>query len=157
MYDLGQVLSAAKARLDLIIQLEQETNELLSAPLEELSALLERRQSTLTGYIEADRRLKELCGGSEELSAAIELKCDFSSLPSDLKPLLELSLAARASINRILKTEPEIAARLEREKAAILKKIESLNESSIAAANKYYRSFNTSLSREAAAENNKTI
>ena len=155
MNDLGPVLAAAEEKLKLIRQLERETNELLEAPFESLRSCLERRQATLEGYLEADRRLKELCSGSEKLGAVIGLKCDFGSLPDELKPLLELSLSVRAAANRILRTEPEIAARLEREKAEILKNIESLNASSSAAANKYYRSFGTASGREAH-ENNKT-
>lgn len=157
MHDLGPVLTAANAKLDLINRLERETNELLQTPMENLMTCLECRQATLKSIIEADNRLRELCAGSDELIAAVDLTCDFESLPIDLKPLLELSLSARASINRIMKTEPEIAARLQRERASLLKKIENLNTSTIATANKYYRSFNTALGREAAAENNKTI
>ena len=47
MHDLGPVLTAANAKLDLINRLERETNELLQTPMENLMTCLECRQATL--------------------------------------------------------------------------------------------------------------
>ncbi|NLL46133.1 MAG: hypothetical protein GX250_04915 [Clostridiales bacterium] len=141
MYDLAPVLTAAEKRLDLINQLEQETNDLLLAPIERLAECLESRQVTLESFIEADKHLRALCS-SGDLEAIIDFTCDLSDLTPELVPLFELSLSVRAGMNRILNTEPSISARFELERASILNKIEDLNAGATAAANKYYRAFN---------------
>lgn len=142
MYDLAPVLSAAEARLELIIQLERETNDLLLIPIDKLAECLESRQETLERFMEADKNLKALCNSQDDLRAVIDFSCELGALPSGLVPLFELSLSVRAGMNRILNTEPSISARLEMEKSSILSKIEGLNAGATATANKYYRVFN---------------
>lgn len=142
MYDLAPVLSAAEARLELIIQLERETNDLLLIPIDKLAECLESRQETLERFMEADKNLKALCNSQDDLRAVIDFSCELGALPSGLVLLFELSLSVRAGMNRILNTEPSISARLEMEKSSILSKIEGLNAGATATANKYYRVFN---------------
>lgn len=143
MYDLAPVLSAAEVSLELITQLERETNDLLLIPIDKLAERLESRQETLESFIEADNNLKALCNSRDDLRAVIDFSCELGALPSGLVPLFELSLSVRAGMNRILNTEPSISARLELERSSILNKIEGLNASTTATANKYYRVFNT--------------
>jgi len=157
LYNLSPVVSAAEDKLTLINQLEYETNELLFSPVDKINQCLKRRQTILDSLIEAESHLKALCEGRDKLTEVINLKCDIGGLAPELSSLFELSLSARAGINRILKMEPQISARLAEEKSSILKKIEGLNTGATATANKYYHSVHKTAKKSFAANNNKTV
>lgn len=125
---------------ELLSCLEKETQQLLDLPMEQLEACLQRRQALLDRLAKTGMEIVKECENRERLQACVSMQCDMTALSVEEEGLMDLLLAVHARSNRITKLDFLVFRRLETERDAIKKKLERLNTSGAAVAEKYYQS-----------------
>ena len=140
---------------DLFFQIERITYEISEAPIDQINELLDTRGNLLEQVIRSDNKIKSLV--DENLKSVLDCSCDISGLSEEQKELFEKALSIKAVVNRIVKNEDIIRLRIENERDSLLKRIETMNNSSKTVAESYKRSVKTGLSQGLGANKKKTV
>jgi hypothetical protein len=130
----------------LFAEVESITNEMATAPLEQLEELLDTRGRLL----EQAKAVTDKADGlplDEGVRSVLKGNCDMTKLEGDMALIYEAAMSVRAVVNRIVQNESTVTMRLESEKEALRSKIEAINASSNSVAETYERSLATGLSQ----------
>ena len=137
IYRIGQLLAKKK---ELFARYEQLTVQMLTCPIETLENLTIQRQKLCDRIDnldkEMDQKAKELPDG-QTVVQALRLKCLRNQVPDQYLDFFDKVQEIFAIANRVRQMDPEIAARLESEMAALTDKIKENNRSVTAQAAKF--------------------
>lgn len=125
---------------EILSKLEEETRQLLELPMEQMEASLQRRQVLLDRLSKVSLEIESACENQERLWACVSMQCDMSALSEKEKELMDALIEVHARSNRITKLDRLVLKRMEMERDMIREKLERLNTSGAAAAEKYYQS-----------------
>jgi malic enzyme len=133
----SQILERMQREKQMLLQAEQITEEMQTAPGEELAALTARRGR----FIEEASRLHEeerrLCAGDPLLLAAWSNAADPEKLSPGSRQIYDASLAVKAVANRIRRNSEPARRHLEQEQKILKDKLDELNSSPAKAIEKY--------------------
>lgn len=152
-----QLVDLLLKKKELFLELEETTSDMSVVPFESLVDRMEQRGQLLEEIGRIDGEIKEICQGDDEARAALNHTCDREGLTPELEQLYDLSLGIKAVVNRVMKYEEQITMHLEFEKKRIEEKMEALNVSGSAVANRYHQSVQTGIKRAFGTESDKLI
>lgn len=125
-------------RLSLALKMEALSEQLLTAEQSELGDLVAQRGLCLSKLIALDQAIASLTDGQSVWQKVI--KPDGTVLTDEQRLLEDQCQETRAALNRIQQNEGVIAQRLNSEKAAVIKNLETLRGGSGSAAKAYHQS-----------------
>lgn len=141
-----QLLDLLKKEQATLASVEQLTEQLLYAPIEDLDSLLSQRLSFIQSAAEFRRNFAQQYQAAGKM-AAID---DPSLAPAADQPeqaIRQISLTIRATVERIRLYDPAVNQRLKMEQDRLLTKLQSFYSSGARAAEKYFKSVQTGLGR----------
>ncbi len=142
---LEAILALLAQKRDLFLEFERVSNGLCTQAVDELQQGMEQRGALLRQVCGLDEQLRGLCGGDTALRDAVDNRCGRGDLPPDLARVFDASMEVKAVVNRILNGEEATRRHLEQQREQILQKIEAMNSSASAVAEKYRRSVQTGM------------
>lgn len=157
MNNSNEILKLLNEKKILFLEVEQITNDIMSAPVSDIAATLERRGKLLDSVVLLDQKISAFVGNDAVVRSVLNNTCDASSLSKEYSTLFEASLKIKAIVNRIRNSENGIKERITTERDNTLAKIERLNQSSVSVAEKYKRSLETGFPQGRGFDSNKKI
>ena len=157
MVNIEKLIKLLKAEREIFLEVEALTNQMMTSPTEELSDLLSERGSLLQKAVSIEDEINEEVIDSEDIRNVLRNRGDMSKLSDDSAAVYDASMSVKAVINRINRLEDDVRSRIENERNAILKKIESINSSSNSVAENYKRSVQTGFPQLTLFDKEKTI
>lgn len=141
MTNRAQALQLLQEKEKLLLQVEQQSEQMLNMHVDELAAAVNNRQRLLQQVQEKDRQLRQLCEEDQPLRDALNQ----TVVPGDdeLQRLYRASMAVKAAANRILQGEGSIERHMQAERERLKGKIEKLNRGSASAAKRYRKAMET--------------
>lgn len=138
--EICRLVELLARKQELLSELEEETRRLLELPMEQMEASLQDRQVLLDHLSKVELEIEKACENQERLRACVSMQCDMSALSEKEKKLMDALIEVHARSNRITKLDRLVLKRMETKRDAIREKLERLNTSGAAAAEKYYQS-----------------
>lgn len=143
--DNNEVLSLLAAQYSDLSNVEKRTEEILYAPADDFSDLIDQRGLLLEKAVLVENTLKKAGAENETLRNALNGSAEPGSLSEELKRVYEASLRVKAVLCRIRRLEPQVVTRMENERAEVLSHLEGLNASSNSVAASYSRALQTAV------------
>lgn len=135
--ELSEILSLLASQQSDLVQVEKLTEQILYAPAEDFSDLINQRGTFLEHAVLAENRLKQAGSGDGSLRSVLNGSAEPGALSPELREVYETSLRVKAALCRIRRLEPQVVTRMENERAEALSHLEELNASSNSAAAGY--------------------
>lgn len=154
---LTEILSLLREKKELLLEIEQVSNEMKNAPAEELMSLFTRRGELLERAKTLGERIDLLAEGDETLTAALKNSAEPGTLEGELFSVYDESLRIKAVANRILREEEGIKEHIQAEKDGLLEKLQGLNSSSSSVAGSYRRCVQTGMPADPLGRKTRTI
>ena len=131
------------SKKELFFQLEELTEQMSLLEVDALAVIMETRQRILQEISVLDEQIVAFCDEDEELRTALNHKCRKQDLSPELAKFYDVSLAIKATANRIVQNDEHIQMHMEFEKKRALEKIQQLNTSGPVVASRYHNSAQT--------------
>lgn len=138
MENIHDLHENVQQRLSLALKMESLSEQILTAKQSELGDLVAQRGFCLSKLIALDQTIASLTDGNSVWQTVVHP--DGTVLTEEQKFLDHQCQETRAVLNRIRQNENAIAKRLNSEKAAAIKNLETLRRGSGAAAKAYHNS-----------------
>lgn len=122
------------------LEMEGITERMVVAESEELEKEMEKRNQCFERARQIQQQLAELSGENPQLAEAIALEGNEREYTGALAEVYEAAYAVRAVVNRLLQNDVLVRERLEIEREKLLGKIQMLNQSGSAVAQRYRKS-----------------
>lgn len=136
----AEILSLIAEEKELFLKIEQATEAMCTAPVEEIEGLFEQRQQSFERVVSLRERLGELSEqGGSEVKAVLHNSCRRSGLQPELGAIYDAAMGVRAIANRIQQYDPLVEAHLKSLQDEIMAKIEKINQSGTSVAGQYSR------------------
>ncbi|NLV86904.1 MAG: hypothetical protein GX025_06775 [Clostridiales bacterium] len=147
MSNKPEILELLTKKKDLFFEIEDLTEKMKYAPVEELSDIFEARGKVLSLVGEIDNEIRELSYEDKALKSLLNNSSSPEGLSGMAADIYKASLSVKAVANRVLNSEPELMSRIEDEKQKILSRIEEMNSSSHSVAGSYMKSVQTGITQ----------
>jgi len=157
MDNILKIIGLLETQRGVFSDIEEITRRMLDEDIENFSPLLEERGKLLEKAVSIEEEIRLISHEDQRIGDVLGNRCDMTAIPDDLAKVFEASMRVKAIINRIKNMEEDIRLRMEAEREAILKKIESLNVSSNSVAGNYKRAVQTGFPQSHLGEGKKTV
>ena len=142
-----EILRHLEEKKRLFLEFEQETEQMCFAPINEIEKHMQIRLDLQEQIEDLDEELQalydQLPGAREAASHAAKRQ----DLSEPLGKIYDLSMQVKAVVHRIMQNEPMILERIQKERAELLKKLESTKQSSASVAQRYHQSMSGGVKR----------
>ncbi len=138
MENIEKITDIQKKLIVLIKKYEEKTKKLLTCDIDEISVLVNSRESILKRIWELSGEITFLCGENTQMKSAFENTCDRNQLPSELFEIFDLRQEFNIYAARAHSMEPGIIEIIQMNRDSLLEKIKEHNSGPAAKAAKYY-------------------
>lgn len=136
----AEILSLIAEEKELFLQIEQATEAMCTAPVEEIEPLFDKRQQCFERVVGLRERLGALSGqGGREVEEALHNRCKRLGLSPELAAIYDAAMGVKAVASRIQQYDPLVESHIKSLQSEIMAKIEKINQSGASVAGQYSR------------------